>query len=34
LQGQYRCQPQTPPLATENDPRIVSLIRAGQCVYQ
>lgn len=33
LQGYYQCQPQYPPLKKSNDPRIVQLIKGGQCTF-
>ncbi|MBX3709228.1 MAG: sel1 repeat family protein [Gammaproteobacteria bacterium] len=33
VQGYYHCQQQDPPLAIDDDPRLVSLIKSGQCTY-
>lgn len=33
LQGNYRCKPQHPPLSRSNDPRLIPLIKAGQCHF-
>jgi hypothetical protein len=33
LQGHYRCKMQNPPLAMDDDPRLISLIKSGQCTY-
>jgi|GEM_PF-3402223 hypothetical protein len=33
LQGYYHCKMQNPPLAIDDDPRLVSLIKSGECTY-
>jgi len=33
LQGYYHCKMQNPPLAIDDDARLISLIRSGQCTY-
>ena len=33
VQGYYHCKNQHPPLALDDDPRLISLIKNGQCIY-
>ncbi|VVC75686.1 hypothetical protein AQUSIP_09760 [Aquicella siphonis] len=33
VQGYYHCQQQNPPLSVDDDPRLISLIKSGQCTY-
>lgn len=33
IQGNYHCKKQNPPLAVDDDPRLISLIKAGECTY-
>lgn len=33
IQGYYHCKQQNPPLAVDDDPRLISLIKSGQCTY-
>lgn len=33
LQGYYHCKTQNPPLAMDDDPRLISLIQSGECTY-
>ena len=33
VQGYYHCKMQNPPLAVDDDPRLIPLIQAGQCTY-
>jgi len=33
VQGYYHCKMQNPPLAMDDDPRLISLIKSGDCTY-
>lgn len=33
VQGNYHCKMQNPPLAIDDDPRLISLIKSGECTY-
>lgn len=33
IHGYYHCKQQNPPLAVDDDPRLISLIHAGECTY-
>jgi Sel1 repeat len=33
IQGNYHCKTQNPPLAVDDDPRLISLIKSGECTY-
>jgi hypothetical protein len=33
IQGNYHCKMQNPPLEMDDDPRLISLIKSGQCTY-
>ncbi len=33
VQGHYHCKMQNPPLAMDDDPRLIPLIKSGQCTY-
>src|SRR6185312_6234131 len=33
VQGYYHCKMQNPPLAMDDDPRLLSLIKSGECTY-
>src|SRR5438132_1630119 len=33
VQGYYHCKLQNPPLAVDDDPRLIPLIQSGQCTY-
>jgi TPR repeat protein len=33
VQGYYHCKLQNPPLAVDDDPRLISLIQSGQCTF-
>jgi len=33
VQGYYHCKMQNPPLAIDDDPRLISLIKSGKCTY-
>lgn len=33
IQGYYHCKIQSPPLAIDDDPRLIGLVKTGQCQY-
>ena len=33
IQGFYHCKPQDPPLAVDDDQRLIGLIKSGECTY-
>lgn len=33
IQGYYHCKQQNPPLAMDDDPRMITLIKSGECTY-